>query len=132
MFPELLEWFKDQDKDQSYWLALGSNQYIRNKDEFNFVSKAKKACRMLEDSADDEDAKWAAFQAILGDTFPDCPDEKSEGNSEEEFIDHMFPIRLTNCLKIDCTVTENGFKPFSLSSLFSDSGIRHFLKFGIV
>lgn len=129
VFSELLDFFSSQDKKQKYWLALGSNQFIYNKDDYNFTSKAKKSVQMINDCEDDENAKWAIFQSFFGDIFPDCPDEKEKGRSAEQFIDKLYPIQITNELKIDCEVSQDGFRPFSLLSFLNDLSASHFLKY---
>ncbi len=129
VFPELLAFFSSQDKEQQYWLALGSRQFIYNKEEYNFIPKSKKALQMLNDCEDDEDAKWALFQTTFGDVFPSCPDEKIEGRSEEQFVNRLYPVEIKNNLKIDCEVTQDGFRPFFLAAFLADIGTSHFLKY---
>lgn len=128
VFPKLLRFFSCQDPRQEYWLALGSKQYIYNKKEYNFVSKAKRACQMIDGCKEDQDAQWAIFQALFGPVFPGFPDEKTKGRSEEQFIDYMFPVKIAFRLKIDCEITQDGFRPFSLVAFLANTGTPHFLR----
>ena len=45
----LFENLKNQDKDRSYWYAMGSNQCVYNSDKGKFISKAKKAYNKIKD-----------------------------------------------------------------------------------
>ncbi|EHO15841.1 hypothetical protein HMPREF9623_01752 [Stomatobaculum longum] len=40
---DLYKYLENQNPDQSYWLAVGSNQQVSNTDNGAFVSKAEKA-----------------------------------------------------------------------------------------
>ena len=50
---DIFEFLKNEDKDQSYWFAIGSNQKIYNDDGGKFVKKATKAYNKIKDLNED-------------------------------------------------------------------------------
>ena len=44
---DIFEFLKNEDKDQSYWFAIGSNQKIYNDDGGKFVKKPQKLITKL-------------------------------------------------------------------------------------
>ena len=111
-FYSILKYISNEDKSKAYWLAMGSNQYIYNKDKYNFIAKASKAIDEL-DNCDDYSSKWSMTKTLLGSKFPKNEYEK-KCNFNEEFITDRFPLDLEYNLKIDAIVSQDGFRPFSL------------------
>jgi hypothetical protein len=126
MLKALMEYLKGLDKDQSYWLAVGSNQRVYNKDNGSFIGKAKTAYNNL-DGCDTDDEKYEALQKVFGTDFPNSTVKASRAyaagsyRNTEEFIEHIVTLDIRYNLRIDCKVTQNGFRDFFLS---------HFLRSG--
>ncbi|MCH4184475.1 MAG: hypothetical protein LKF61_03220 [Eggerthellaceae bacterium] len=131
-FPDVLEelflYLSKEDKEKAYWLALGSNQQIENKDGGAFVSKAKKAANKISES-DPEDLE-AAFDELFGSSFSENVAESSIRNRRElwrerygywdmseQYIEDMFPINIKGSVSIDCEVLQDGFKPHWLREM---------------
>lgn len=108
----VFEHLSSQDEERKQWYALGSNQIIENND-FNFIKKSKKSLEKLVNSSD----QLATLKEIFGNRFPISESAANEyGFSiEEQFIEDMFPIRITNELKIECEITQNGYRTELLS-----------------
>lgn len=108
----VFEHLSSQDEERKQWYALGSNQIIENND-FNFIKKSKKSLDKLVNSSD----QLATLKEIFGNRFPISESAANEyGFSiEEQFIEDMFPIRITNELKIECEITQNGYRTELLS-----------------
>lgn len=125
----LLEYLKSQDKNQSYWLAVGSNQYVYNSDNGKFVNKAKKAHKKLTEAKDDEILD--ALAELFGKDFK--PKEETKNLYEscnyrhtEEFIENIFYVDIKYNLSIDCEVSQSGFRNFFLRRALSENHIlRH-------
>lgn len=70
-----------------------------------------------------------SWRKILGNEFPkgENETEKIEKNSvfrnTEQFIDDLFPVQLVYDLIIDCNVTQDGWRPFSLLHFLSIGGV---------
>lgn len=132
----LFKYLKNQDKDRSYWYAMGSNQRVYNSDNGKFVSKAKKAYNKTKSlTIESEDANEILRQ-LLGNSFPKAEGktEKStqyyckkrfydRGASTEEFIDEKFNVDIRYVLNIDCNVTQDGWRPFLLRRYLIESKI---------
>lgn len=93
-----------ENKEQSYWYALGSNQKIYNNDNGKFVTKAKKALKKFD---------GATEESILKDLFGYKQSEQKA--TTEEFIENKFIVDIRFNLKIDCDVLQNGFRGMKLT-----------------
>lgn len=109
----------DQDEEQEYWLAPGSNQRVYKKS--NFVPKAKKARNNCEKAIENEEKESARsyWKRIFGRPFPTKEIvEKSEGlvrfDNTEQFIEDNFPISIKDSLRINCKVVQDGFRTMFL------------------
>ncbi len=100
---ELLEdcfvFLSNENREQSYWYALGSNQQISNTDNGKFVNKAKKALKKFEDLTEEE---------VLKELFGYKQTESKASN--EEFIEDKFMVDIQYNLTLDCNVFQNGFR----------------------
>ena len=130
----LFENLKNQDKDRSYWYAMGSNQCVYNSDKGKFISKAKKAYNKIKDLTIESDNANKVLRQVLGNSFP-----KAEGKTEknaryviakhyyergattEEFIDEKFDVDIRYDVDIDCNVTQDGWRPFLLRKYLGDN-----------
>ncbi|SQF82189.1 Uncharacterised protein [Streptococcus equi subsp. zooepidemicus] len=116
LIPNLFKFLSEQDKGRSYWLALGSNQQIENSDNGKFITKAKKTYNLLKDSTN----LIQDYRATFGNQF--AKSDSSASNTiapEEQFIEDMFPIHIQYNLELDCDVTQNGFRKYTLRDILS-------------
>lgn len=129
MTKSLFCFLKDLDKEQSYWYALGSNQQVYNCDNGKFITKANKAHKKIKDLTEDSSDINKELRKIFGSKFPKKQTEENRAFSKsynyggyvdtEEFIENLFPIDIKYNLELDCTVTQDGFRPTLLSILLS-------------
>lgn len=127
----LLDYLKTQNKDQTYWYAVGSNQQVYNSENGKFVSKAKSAYKKLSESTDD------TVLDVLVNLFGKAFDNQTitENNSlykaysysnTEEFIENLFSVDIRYDLTIDCVVSQDGFRDFFLRrALLENHILRH-------
>ena len=116
LIPNLFKFLSEQDKERSYWLALGSNQQIENSDNGKFITKAKKTYNLLKDSTN----LIKDYRNIFGSQF--AKSDSSVSNMiapEEQFIEDMFPIYIQYNLELDCDITQNGFRKYTLRDILS-------------
>lgn len=128
MTKELFNYLKKLDKEQSYWLALGSKQKVYNCDSGKFITKAKKAYKKIENLSEESSNINKELRTIFGGKFPKKVTESisnsynmSKSYSDtEQFIEDIFQVDIRYSLNIDCKVTQNGFRPILLSSILKD------------
>lgn len=110
--------FLKEEPDREYYLALGSNQRV--KVNARFQPKAAKAYnRCLEAIADEgkvaANKKW---REVFGTSVPFKTSEAARSfDDTEQFIEDQHPVDITHSVAIDCQVTQNGFRRFSLREM---------------
>jgi len=112
-------------KYQNYYLAPGSNQkvYVKKK----FQRKSKKAYNQVLEAIKVENtisvnAKW---KKIFGRPFPSPTTVKTESyedtfeswDNTEEFIEDKFNIDIRYDIKLDCEISQNGFRQDTLLNM---------------
>lgn len=130
----LFDYLKGLDKDQSYWLAVGSNQHVNNSGNGAFVNKAKKAAKKISDAISNESDINTVLIELLGSAFPETQKAVAKAyefasclySNTEQFIDKLFPLDIRYSLKIECRVAQDGWRDFLLSTFLRDNGVlRH-------
>lgn len=126
MIRDFFEYLKNQNKEQKYWHAVGSNQKIYRKGKFE--SKAQKAYYASLEAIEYEDKGHEAaadkkWKEIFGTIFLRENNSTKSLNEKyrntEEFIENKFDIDIRFDLEIDCNVTQNGFRPFKLLNMLA-------------
>lgn len=114
----LFSYLGNQDKERSYWYAVGSDQQVQNSGNGEFVDKANSALEKINDAEDVD----AALKELFGSEYPVSKTllEKASFSyrsyrNTEEFIQHMFPVDIRYSLRLDCNITQNGFRDNLLS-----------------
>lgn len=115
MVRDFFEYLKDYDKDREFWYAPGSNQKVYKK-KSNFINKSKKAydlvCEAIEKK--ENDTVYSIWKKVFGYPFP-YPQKIQEASidytSREEYIEQQYPVDIRYMLRIDCEVTQAGFRP---------------------
>ena len=115
--------------EQGYWLALGSNQQVRDKGKGGFVRRATRAKDMLS-SADDEEERRDALETMFGKRFKAVETSESKTARDElvwarkyghtpreEFVEDRFIVDIRNSVAIDCKVTQQGFRTMALRDM---------------
>ena len=112
LLKSVFKYLSDQDEDRKQWNAMGSNQIIENKN-FNFIKKGKKAYNKLSNSTDES----STLRELFGSGFPISEQSANEYgySNDEQFIEEIFPVYIMYSLKIDCEITQNGFRTGLLS-----------------
>ena len=111
---------------QEYFMALGSGQRVRVKR--NFQGDAKKAHELCLKAikAENEDNRNEKWRAIYGRGFPAATTmakaalAEDSAPSTEEFIENSIPVDIRNSIRIDCEVTQDGFRPASLRDMLTN------------
>lgn len=88
-----------EDKERSYWLALGSNQQISNDDNGKFVYKATQALKKFTDDVD----LSSVMQELFG------YKETENRVLQEEFAEEKFTIDIQYNMTLDCEITQEGY-----------------------
>lgn len=123
---DFFKFLSEQNKDQAYWYAPGSNQKVYPKGKF--VAKAKKAYNNILEAIEknENETVWTIWKKVFGRNFPSSKSlEKAASFSEttftnsEEYIEDFFPVDVRNNLHIDCDVSQDGFLMSSLREFLS-------------
>lgn len=123
MMRDFLEYLANQPAQDRY-AALGSGQHVKVHKKFQ--GKAKKGLILADDAleAGEEPKANARWRKVFGRGYPAA--EKAEvkkayiteanyrADNTEEFIEDRFPVDVRYELKIDCEVTQAGFRTFYL------------------
>ena len=127
---DIFSFFKNQDKDQNYWLAVGSKQQVHNTANGAFVSKAKSAYSKLNDAILKGKGTADVLKELFGaDTFKSASNLvlkefcASSFNNTEQFIENLFPVDIRYSLQIDCKVSQDGWRDFYLLKWLKEQGI---------
>lgn len=111
---DFFEYLKNLDDNRKYWYAPGSNQHVYKKNS-NFKSKAKKALNNVQEAIEKNDNKtvYEIWRRVFGKAFP-YPQSIKESSynysTEEEYIEDTYPLNIINNLRIDCVVSQAGFR----------------------
>ncbi|HLS70421.1 MAG TPA: nucleotidyltransferase domain-containing protein [Chitinophagaceae bacterium] len=114
LLKDLFKYLKDLNKEQDYWLALGSNQRVYNKDSL-FITKAKSAYNAIKDLDNESDEMHTKLRSLFGNKFPG---ESLENNlfilhnakNTEEFIEEQYKIDIRYPMEIFCNVSQDGWR----------------------
>lgn len=131
MCRDFFKFLADQPK-QSEYAALGSRQRVRVKKRFE--TKAKKAydlcVKAIEASGQkNERQKW---RDVFGNAYPAPVTKSAAGESAayshvfrdtEQFVEERFRVDIRHHLRINCEVTQDGFRPTMLRELLEGYGI---------
>jgi len=87
-----------------------------------FTGKAKKAKNNCKSALEKEGQEQARkfWKRVYGRAFPvkvKVENEKSNFRDTEEFIEDKFPVNIRSEIKLDCKVTQDGFRPDFLSNM---------------
>ncbi len=127
---DLFEFLSKQNREQSYWHALGSRQCVKNDDNGAFVPKAKRAHSKLT-KAKSSDEKEQALIDLFGKYFSDAVVDGSSSSEEarlasqygvaatECYVEDMFSVDIRRSMTVDCEVRQRGFRPLSLRDMLS-------------
>lgn len=113
--------------DQDHYKALGSNQNVRVKKKFQ--KKAKKAYDLclLAIEAGDLDSAHDKWKKVYGRPFPAKSTQIAEVSTEsmqswrntEQYIDDLYPIDIRHNMKLECEVSQNGFRDNFLTKMIA-------------
>lgn len=111
--------FLSEEEDHDYYAALGSGQQVKVKKKFQ--CRAKRAYELCLEAikADGKDVANKKWKAVFGKPVPSVTVAASAREAvafrdTEEFIEDLYPVDIRHNLLIDCTVTQDGFRPQTL------------------
>ena len=127
------KYLKGLNKEQSYWLAVGSNQQVSNCDNGKFIDKANDAYSSLKSTLDNGDDVNSTLQTLFGRSFPASESSIIKAaasvrfyRNTEQFIEDLFPVDIRYSLDLDCKVSQDGWRDFLLLDFLRGHGIlRH-------
>ncbi len=127
LLQDVFHYLAGEDPDQSYWHALGSNQFIYGDKPERFVRKAEKAEKLLADALEPDELE-SALQELFGPRFTRAQNRSASARDRapgEQFPEDLFRMDVQERLEIDCEVTQNGFRDYLLSWFLGSSRNRN-------
>jgi len=110
--------------DKDYYLALGSRQQVKVKEKFQ--SAAQDAYELCLDAikAGEQDSANKKWKKVFGRNFPAAQTEQKSKSlrsfkNTEQFIEDLHPIDIRYSLKIECEVSQNGFRSNFLTQMLA-------------
>lgn len=126
MSRDFFKYLKDQ-PNQDHYKALGSGQNVKVKKKFQ--RNAKKAYEFCLDAINSGDSGIAheKWKKVYGRPFPAKPVEEKEASkaevdtwrNTEEFIEDFYDVDIQYNLRIDCDVSQAGFRTQSLRRMLA-------------
>lgn len=114
--------YLSEEEDHEFYGAPGSRQRVRVKKKFQ--RKAKGAYELCIEAidADGQRNAYKKWRSVFGTSVPAASAVResltaSAFTQTEEFIEDRFPVDVRYSVSIDCTVTQDGFRPLSLRGL---------------
>ncbi len=138
MVEDFFFYLKDQSK-QEYYLALGSRQRVYVKHDFRKAAKSAYEQSQKANAEIDESKKCKKWRMVFGRNFPLVEQVKESVticsyDNTEQFIEDLYPVDIRNYLRIDCTVTSDGFLSRNLRQILQSHlrlPVRRSLRFFI-
>lgn len=118
---DYFEFLKDYDKERKQWNAPGSKQVVHKKGS-NFITEAKKAYTNILEAIEkkENDTVYSIWKRVFGYPFPyprTIKEASMNYSSQEQYIEDLYAVDITNSLSINCRVKQNGFQDGLLREL---------------
>ena len=120
MSRDFFKYLKNQ-PNQDHYQALGSRQDVKVKTRFQ--EKAKKAYELCLKAieASDSDVAYDKWKKVYGRTFPARIEKAVASNQSwrntEQFIEDIYPVDIGYNLRLECKVSQNGFRDNFLTKM---------------
>lgn len=117
-------------KEQDYYAALGSGQRVKVKQKFQKSAKNAYDLCVKAIAAEHTDGRNEKWRKVFGRQFPgaDTTVEKTAALAEtifftntEEFFENIFTVDVRYPMRLECEVTQDGFRPHQLRDFISKS-----------
>ncbi|WP_217496046.1 nucleotide-binding domain-containing protein [Agrococcus sp. SGAir0287] len=114
--------FLAQEPDHEFYAAIGSGQRVKVKKRFQPAAADARDLASIAIGARDQRNEYAKWRAVFGRSVPKIQHAGEEASFSkfrhtEEFVEDRFPVDIRASLEIDCTVTQDGFRPQFLRTL---------------
>lgn len=108
---KIFEFLSNQNQDQKYWHALGSNQQIGNHGSNKFIKEARKALDKLNEINSDNDSEVLKFfSEIFGYQFKQYANDSVSHTTEKFASTYFSAIDIKGSFDIECIVSQDGFR----------------------
>jgi hypothetical protein len=115
--------YLSEEEDHQHYAALGSRQRVKVKKQFqSAAAEAYDLCLTAIAAAGQKNA-YKKWRAVFGNSVPVIDAvavlAASAFVDTEQFIESFYPVDIRYDLSIDCTVTQDGFRPQGLRAVLS-------------
>ncbi|MDE4063830.1 SMODS domain-containing nucleotidyltransferase [Phaeobacter gallaeciensis] len=116
--------YLSNEKDHEFYAAVGSRQRVRVKKKFQKKAKATYDLCVKAIDASGQKNERQKWRDVYGNAFPAPVKLEKQAftyvfRDTEEFIEDRFPVDIRYDLKVDCKVTQNGFRTNHLLEMLS-------------
>lgn len=125
---DFFKYLSDQ-PDKDHYKAPGSNQNVNVKSKFQRQAKAAYNLCVKAIDAKDEDTENDKWKKVYGRNFPtrivealEVQKALDDFDNTEEFIENIYPISVKYEMKLDCEVSQNGYRISTLRDML-DKGV---------
>lgn len=121
MVRDFFKFLKDE-PEQAYYLALGSHQRVDVKGRFQSKAAKAYACCAEAMTIEDTSSVTAMWRQVFGPAVTLATRTSKDAISfrnTEEFIEHSYPVNITDSVEIDCYVSQNGWRPMWLRTMLA-------------
>lgn len=119
---KIFEFLSEQNEDQKYWHALGSNQQISNHGGNRFIKEAQKVLDKLNKvDFDSESEVLECFSEIFGYPFKQYVNDSIVNTTEDFAATYFSAIDIKGNFDINCIVSQNGFRDHDIGYYLSSS-----------
>lgn len=111
--------------NKDYYLALGSRQQVKVKDKFQSAAQDAYDLCLGAIEAGETDSANKKWEKVFGRSFPAAVTATQKSKSlrsysdTEQFIEDLYPIDIRYSLKIECEVSQDGFRANFLTQMLA-------------
>lgn len=118
--------YLSEEEDHDHYAALGSRQRVKVKKKFQ--RRSKKAYELCLDAiaAEGKSTMSKKWRAVFGKPVPTATaltaaaSDSASFRDTEQFIEDRYPVDVRYGVRIDCKVTQDGFRPTWLRTMLTD------------
>ncbi|MEI6858539.1 MAG: nucleotidyltransferase [Shewanella sp.] len=111
--------------NKDYYLALGSRQQVKVKEKFQSAAQVAYDLCLDAIKAGEKDSANKKWKKVFGTNFPAAATTVQKSKSlrtytnTEEFIEDLYPIDIRYSLKLECEVSQDGFRANFLTQMLA-------------
>ncbi len=116
--------YLSEEPNKDYYLALGSNQRVNVKSKFQHKAKKAYENSLKAIEAGESASAHKKWKNIFGRPFPTATVQESKSSAHsfrntEQFIEDLYPVDIRFNVRLECEVSQNGFREALLRNMLA-------------